>query len=165
MSTKMAVSQPWHFVSRGKLPKIRVNTSGKETYLHTWSEQPCLQSGTTQDGLLGKAHTWHQGCQDIYQKIQKGGVHHFQGTTEAGSRPQLRSRPPHSRVLLHIMLISLALAAGGAALLPTWLQRAFPTRLWWLPCPPCCLPDLWTETLGLGFVTRIVCCMCVLYFS
>ena len=53
MSTKMAVSQPWHFVSRGKLPKIRVNTSGKETYLHTWSEQPCLQSGTT--------HRWAPG--------------------------------------------------------------------------------------------------------
>ncbi|KAF6086341.1 hypothetical protein HJG60_008506 [Phyllostomus discolor] len=46
--------------------------------------------GPPTDRLLGKFHTCHQGCQDIYKKIQKGRVHHFQGIIETGSRPLWR---------------------------------------------------------------------------
>ena len=130
------------------------------------------------DRLLDKCPTCHQGLQDPYRKTQKGGAHHFQGITEAGSRLSRYSWDswaPHSRVLLHTTLISLGIAhqrrcpAGlrtSSALLPTWLQRSFLARCWQLPCPTCLL-DLQTETLGLGFVIPhwLLCILCVCYIS
>ena len=48
------------------------------------------RAGPPIDRLLDKFPTCHQGLQDTYRKTQKGGVHHFQGITEAGSRSLLR---------------------------------------------------------------------------
>ena len=80
-------------------------------------------------------------------------------------------RAPHTRVLPHATLISLGISHQGlcpsglrtsSALLPTWLQRSFLARHWRLPCPPCFLLDLQTETLGLGFIIpHWLLCVCV----
>ena len=78
MPTKMAVSQPWHFGSRRKLPKSewthlarrhicphgQADMSGKEThsrYLPTCQISRVCRVGPPR--LLGKLHTCQQGCQ------------------------------------------------------------------------------------------------------
>ena len=80
-------------VQEGKLPK------SEQTHLarrHTWDICTCDQNrhvcrvGPPIDTLLGKFPTCQQGGHDTYQETQKGGAHHCQGITEAGSRPLLR---------------------------------------------------------------------------
>ena len=78
--------------------------------------------GPPTDRIQGKFPTWQQGCQNIYQKPQKGGAHHFQGIKEAGSRLLLRQLSPHSRVLLHTTLISLVI--GHRRLCPAGLRTS-----------------------------------------
>ena len=59
---------------------------------HTCHQGCQAEQPSTIHRLLGKFHSCQQGCKDTYQKTQKGGVLHFQGITEAGSRPLLRQR-------------------------------------------------------------------------
>ena len=81
MLTKMAVSQPLHFGSRGKLPKsehlwqgdtsahaVRADTPArKHTYIITRGQRRRVcRAGPPIDRLLGKFHTCDQGCQGIY---------------------------------------------------------------------------------------------------
>ena len=182
MSTKMAVSHPWHFGSRGKLPK------SEQTHLARRHICPCGQSSrvcrarppigrllgkfyTCQQGcqeqpwtthrLLSKFPTWQQGCQDIYGKDPKGWHSPLWRYNWGRLQTTAETAELHTRVLPHATLISHGIShqrlcpAGlrtTPALLPTWLWRSFLARGWQLPCPLCCLPDLQTEILGLRFI-------------
>ena len=75
MSTKMAASQPWHFDSRGKLPKSEqtclVRRHTQDICTRDQTSRVC-RAGPPIDGLWGRFHTCHQGCQHIYQKDPEG---------------------------------------------------------------------------------------------
>ena len=153
----------------------------KETYLPMCQSSRVCRAGPPTDGLPSKVPTCQQGSQDIYQETQKGGVPRFPGVTEAGSRPLMRqpssthqrAAPCHAGLPWHQP--PGALPAGrrtSPALLSAWLRRSFLIGRWRLPCPPpCCLPDLQTETLGLGFTIPHgllcvrVCVLCSLRLS
>ena len=66
------------YIWQGDTPKISTT--------HDQNSHVC-QAGPSRDSLLEKCPTCHQGYQDTYEKTQKGGVHHSQDITEAGSRP------------------------------------------------------------------------------
>ena len=134
------------------------DTSGKEThlrYLHLWSERHVCRAGPLTDRLLGIFHICYQGCQDTNQETQKGGVHHFQGITEAGSRPLLRQpSSTHQRAALHHTDLPWHWPRDALPSVLHWTEdiRVPLTRRWWLSWPPCCLLDLQTKILGLSFV-------------
>ena len=151
MSTKMAVSRPWHFGSRGKLPQSeQIHMTRKHTWdictcgqnspvcragpptdrllrkFHTCQQGCQVQQPSTAHRFLGKFPTWHHGCQDIYQETQKGGVHHCQGIMRRQTTAETAELPtPECCSMPHWS--PLASAAGDSALLD-WGHR--------LPCRP-----------------------------
>ena len=132
MSTKMAVSQPWHFGSRGKLAKSeQTHLSRRHTrlrYLHMWSEQPCLQSGTTHRQASGQISHLPSGVPRHLLRNPEGwstplskynwGRHQTTAETAELHTPECCSVPRWS---------PLALATGSSALLDWGLH---------LPCCP-----------------------------
>ena len=127
-------------------------------YLHTCvlTRHAC-RGGVPQDKPTRKLPPRHQGGQDTYQEAQRGGVHHRQGYNWGRLQTTAETAKLHTLgccpALLHCaeLLTTLLLEAP-----PCWtenficpaahqLQRFCLVRCWWLPCPPCCLPDPWTE--------------------
>ena len=158
--------------------RVRADMSEKDTHLkhlHLWSDQPCLQSGTAHRQAPGQMPHLASGVpRHLSERLRRVQDATFKVYVSQDPDHCWDSHTPHTKVLLHTTLISFGISrrrlcpAGlrsSPALLPTWLWRSFLARPWPLPCPPCCLPDLQTENLGLRFIIRTDCCVCVLYIS
>ena len=117
MSAKMAASQPWHFGLR-RNTQIMLDISGKEIhlrYLHTWSGQPCLQSGTTHRWAPGESSHLPSGVPKYLSRDWEGYRTSFSRYYWGRLQVCWDSWSPHTRVLSHATLISLH-----------WLPEALP---------------------------------------
>ena len=154
-----------------------LDTSGKETQDICTRDQNShvCRAGLLTDRFLGKFHTCHQGYQDIYWKDPEGQTTSL-SRYNWGSFPDhcWDTQAPHTRVLLHAMLISLGIGCHSpcpaglrtlSALLPTWLQRSFLARCWQLTCPPSVSQTCKLRLWDLGSLSPIDCSVCVCYIS
>ena len=181
MSTKMAVSQPWHFSSSGKLPKLE-QTNLARRHICPHGQNRHISQGDTPKIYAHVIRTamsaeWdpHREAPGEVPHLPAGVPRHlskrlgrveyttfkvFRGITEAGCRPLLRqpSSTDQSAALRHADFPwhqpPEALPCWTEDFIcpaPTWFRRSFLARRWQLHCPSCCPPDLQIETLGLRF--------------
>ena len=140
--------------------------SGKVTHLrhlHTWPEQPCLQSGMAHRQAPGGSPHLPSGEPEGWSTpLSRCNWGRLQTTAETAElhTPECCPMPRWS---------PLASAMGGPA---CWTEdfvspaahlapEILPCKTLMTPLPPCCLPDLQIETLGLrSFPPLISVCVC-----
>ena len=143
----------------------------------SWGSSALASRGVRQNSHAPPIGSWANTALGIrvakafIKKTQKGGVHHFQDTTEADSRPLLRqlssthqsAAPCHDDLPWHWPPEALPCWTDDFACPVAHLAtEILPCKMLKTPLPTVCLLDLQTEILELGFTIPplIVVCMC-----
>ena len=175
MSTKMAVSQPWTLWFKRKTTYVRADTSGKETHLrYVVKAATSGERDPPQIGSWGNSTLASRGAKIFIKKTQKGGVYHFEGITEADSRPLLRqpscthrsAAPCHADLPWHWLMGALPCWTEDFICLAAHLApEILPCKMLTTPVPTVLSPGPadWDSGTRVRYFPLIA--VCVLHFS